>query len=116
MYTSDYGGHDLSRPEYEFSILEILATLLRRRALVIGVIAVTTGLSALVALRRPTMYTSSVAFLPESSEAGGGGALALARRFGVATPSQNGQHTPDFYVNLVTSVEVLRQMVTKSYV
>ena len=62
------------------------------------------------------MYTSSAAFLAESSEAGGGGALALARQFGVSVGSPDGQRTPEFYADLATSVEVLRQTVTRSYV
>ena len=103
------------RHEDAISISEILNTLLRRRALVIRVIAVTTGLSFLVALTRPTMFTSSVAFLAESSEGATGGAIALAQQFGLSIGSPDGQRTPEFYAGLVTSMEILRQTATKRY-
>jgi uncharacterized protein involved in exopolysaccharide biosynthesis len=116
VYTSEHGGHDLSRLEDEISLLEILNILLKRSALIIGVVVLTTGLSALVAQRKPTTYTSSTTFLAESSGESGGGALSLARQVGVVIGSQNGQRTPQFYVDLITSREVLWQAVTKSYV
>ena len=112
---SDRGSHDRSRGEEILSIIQIFDVLRRRRALIVGLMVLSTGASVVVALTRPTIYTSSAVFLPEIVDAERGGALSLARQLGVSVGGQDIRRTPSFYADLVTSVEVLRKTVTKSY-
>ena len=115
VYTSDQEGHRSPWREGEISIFGILNILLRQRMLFMGVIALATAISVAVAATRATTYTSSVTFLTETSEGVGGDALVLAQEFGLSIGSPGGQRTPEFYADLITSVEVLRQTVTESY-
>ena len=67
---------------------------------------------ALVALAlvwtRPALFTASASFIPQGADAGRSGLASLAGQFGVALPSgAQGSLTPDFYVRLIKSRELL---------
>ena len=99
----------------EVSLVEIVNALLRQRLIFVRTLLVIAGISFVVAITRPTRYTSSASFLPESSVASATGALALAQQFGVSLGGGGGERTPQFYADLVTSSEVLRQTVVRRY-
>ncbi len=108
---------DPRRLDDEVSLVEIASVLLRQRRVVLWAILLCTGVSLGIALKRPALYTSSASFLPEST--GGvapSGALALAQQFGFALGSgRGGERSPQFYADLVTSREILRQATTRHF-
>ena len=109
---------DPPRPQDEISLVEIASLLLRQRRLVFRGILLSTGISLIIALTRPTEFTSSASFLPESNTGSSvpSGAFALAQQFGFAVGGgAGGERSPQFYANLVTSKEILRQVVTRRY-
>jgi uncharacterized protein involved in exopolysaccharide biosynthesis len=99
----------------EISVVEIVNVILRQRLIFVRVFFVIAGISLFVAITRPTRYTSSASFLPESSEPSASGALALAQQFGASIGGAAGERTPQFYADLVTSSEILRRTVVRHY-
>ena len=108
---------DPLRLDDEISLVEIVDVFLRQRVLVFSAILLFAVISLVVALTRPTLYTSLASFVPESSGSGASGALALAQQFGFSTGNigGGGERSPQFYEKLVTSREILRQAVTRRY-
>ena len=100
----------------EVSLVELASVLLRQRKLILWVTLLCTGVSLVVALNRPTRFTSSASFIPESSEGGrASGASAIAQQFGFSLGNSGAERSPQFYANLLTSKEILRQVVTRNY-
>ena len=99
----------------EISLVEIMSALLRQRRIFTRTFLVIAGIGVLVAILRPTRYTSSVSFLTESSEPSATGALALAQQFGISLGGASGERSPQFYAELVTSSEILRQTVVRRH-
>lgn len=97
------------------SLVEIASVILRRRGLVLRSVVVFTGIALAMALTKPTLYTSSASFIPESSASTPSGALSLARQFGIGLPGGGAERSPQFYAGLVTSTEILREVVTERY-
>ena len=57
---------------------------------------------------RPALFTASASFIPQGADPGRSGLASLAGQFGVAVPSGGqGSLTPDFYVRLIKSRELL---------
>ncbi len=98
----------------DVSFLEVASIILRQRTVLVRTVLVFTAMSFLVAITRPTVYTSSASFLPESGEGSQTGALALAQQFGMMLGRAN-ERTPQFYADLVTSDEILRRTVVSTY-
>jgi uncharacterized protein involved in exopolysaccharide biosynthesis len=117
VHPSGEQGGDLPEPADEFSLVEIASVLLRERGLILRVTLLFTTISLVIALLRPTLYTSFASFVPESSSGNGAsGALALAQQFGVSLGSMGGEErSPQFYAGLVNSREIVRQAVTRRY-
>jgi uncharacterized protein involved in exopolysaccharide biosynthesis len=129
MADQEYLEHESSRSSYEvekasdslvfddeISLVELASVLLRQRKLILWVTLLCTGVSLVVALNRPTRFTSSASFIPEIAEGGrASGASALAQQFGLSLGSSGAERSPQFYANLLTSKEILRQVVTRSY-
>ena len=99
----------------EVSLVEMVSALLRQRLIFIRTLLVIASISFLVAITRPTRYTSSASFVPENSADPPTGALALVQQFGVTLGGGSGERTPQFYADLVTSGEILRQTVVRRY-
>jgi uncharacterized protein involved in exopolysaccharide biosynthesis len=129
MVDQEYPEHEASRSSYEvertsdslafddeISLVELASVLLRQRKIILWVTLFCTGVSLVVALNRPTRFTSSASFLPETSEGGrASGASALAQQFGLSLGGSGSERSPQFYANLLTAKEILRQVVTRSY-
>lgn len=69
------------------------------------------------ALLTPRSWSSHSSFQPQSSTAGGdlGQLAGLAAQFGLQLPQQGQAQSPDFYVGLITSREILSQAGTRNY-
>ena len=66
---------------------------------------------ALVALAivwtRPALFTASASFIPQGADPGRSGLASIAGQFGVSLPSAPQALTPDFYLRLLKSRELL---------
>lgn len=95
----------------EISLFAIGATLLRNRwrifrwALIGGVVA------ALSVITRPALYSASLGFVPQGSDVARSGLASLAGQFGITAGVSNPSQSPEFYVGLVKSRELLDRIV-----
>ena len=106
-------SEDRQPPEH-LSALSLLNVLLRQRWLVavcaLGLFAAVVG----VGLARDRSYTSSAAFLPQQRR--NGNALSgLASQLGLNVPLSDGTQSPQFYVDLLTSREILKSVVVTRF-
>ncbi len=107
---------DLSDLDDEVSLVQIMSVLLRQRVVILRAVVLFTGIGLVLALTTSSLYTSSASFLPESSGGAPSGAVALAQQFGFSVGGGGGgERSPQFYADLVTSDEILRQVVTRSF-
>lgn len=96
--------------------VDALAAFVRRHWRAIGGMAVLFAAVATVAtLARARTYTATASFMSQTGRTGSnlGG---LAAQFGVALPSDAGGDSPQFYVDLITSREILDSVVAVPYV
>lgn len=98
----------------EISLWEVLATLLRRRALILRTAGVVAVLAVVLALVSARSYTTSASFRPQGS-AGATDLAALASQFGVRVPNQEETESPAFYAELLTSRPILARVAAATY-
>ena len=115
VHHSKESSFDSASLEEEVSLVGMANVFLRQRRVFFWVASAVTAIALLLALPRPTLFTSSASFLPENSEASGMGFQALAQQFGVSFPGSTGERTPEFYADLITSTEILRQTVVRRH-
>ena len=99
----------------DVSLFEIVSVLLRQRLVFLRTLLLIAGIIFLVVITRPPRYTSSVSFVPETSDPQASNVLALAQQFGLSLGSGSSERTPEFYEALVTSSEILRQTVVRRH-
>lgn len=102
-------------PEDEISLVEVATLLLAQRRTIFRITSTVVLLSVAFALTRPTLYTSSASFVPETSEGAPSGALALAAQFGVSLGGAGSERGPQFYADLITSSEILRMTIIAEF-
>lgn len=110
---ADLGRLGTARDD-EISLWEVLATLLRRRSLIVRTAAVVAVLAVVLALVSPRTYTTSASFRPQGS-AGASDLAALASQFGVRVPNQEETESPAFYAELLTSRPILARVAGATY-
>jgi len=98
----------------EISLWEVLATLLRRRALIVRSVLVVTALAVLLAFVGGRSYTTSASFRPQGSS-GASDLAALASQFGVRVPNPEETESPAFYAELLTSRPILAGVAAAAY-
>jgi uncharacterized protein involved in exopolysaccharide biosynthesis len=112
-------GTPLERPETpgdEISLVEIANTILRQWRLVVVIPMVLALVVGFWTLRQDRTYIASASFIPQAGEGrGGGGAAALAQQFGVSLGTDRPGQSPQFYVDLLRSLTVLREAVESEY-
>jgi uncharacterized protein involved in exopolysaccharide biosynthesis len=99
-------------PEAEISVFELLTPVVRRWKLVAGTALACTLLAALYLFLQRPVYTADTSFTPENSSSSGFlsslvGLAGLAGQLGLGSSSSNSV-SPDFFVRLAHSDEVLR--------
>jgi uncharacterized protein involved in exopolysaccharide biosynthesis len=99
----------------EVSLFEIVSALLRQRRIFAGTFLLVAGGVLVFAITRPPEYTSTVSFVPETSDPQSSNLLSVAQQFGVPLGGGSGDRTPEFYEALITSSEILRQAVVRSH-
>ncbi len=93
------------------SIVDVLATLLRRRRMILAVALVITALMAVWVVLRPRTYTSVATFTPQATRSPLSALGGLAAQFGVAMPTADVNQSPAFYAELLRSRAVLEPLV-----
>ena len=103
------------QPQSELSLIALLGVLVRRRRLVILGLVFVEAVAVFTALRRPTVYTTTVAFMPEGNRSSTGGVSVLAAQFGVNVGGGDGLNSPLFYPELIRSDQFLASVVDAQY-
>lgn len=102
------GGDD------EISLLSGVNAVLRNRVTVLGVAALCALLVVVASAVRARTYSSSATFMPQSRGAQSG-LTGLAAQFGVSVAGADPGQTPQFYVDLIQSRQILRDAVDTRY-
>lgn len=95
----------------------VVHALRRRWWLVLGVPAVAIAVVFAVTLARPRTYTATATFMPEARRGGAApaGLSGIAAQFGVGLAGGDPGQAPPFYVELVRSGSVLRDVVDSTF-
>lgn len=96
----------------EGTIFSALNGLLRQRALIVGCTVVMAIAAGSWAYARERVYTSASSFMPDGRQSGAGG---LAAQLGLMLPGSGGTESPQFYVDLLRSREILGSAVTTAF-
>jgi uncharacterized protein involved in exopolysaccharide biosynthesis len=96
----------------EGTVFSALNGLLRHRGLVVGCTLLLATAAGLWALSRDRTYTSFSSFMPEGRQSAAGG---LAAQLGIVIPGTGGTESPQFYVDLLRSRELLGSAVTTAF-
>ncbi len=94
----------------EISVFAIGAVLLRNRWRVIRWAVAGAIVALAVVWNRPALYRASASFIPQGADPSRAGLASLASQFGVSVPSTSPNLTPEFYLRLITSREVLSKV------
>ena len=106
----------MSREDESISLLQFGAFLLRRRKMIIVVGAIGAFLGLATSLIKPRVFTSSVTFIPQSSEGASVSGLAVAAsQFGLRLPPSSGTWGPPVYVELLHSQAVLEPIALDTF-
>lgn len=100
----------------EQSMLAIGTTLIRHRSRIMRSTLAFGLLTVVLVAFKPPVFRASASFLPQGSDASRSGLASLAGQFGVQLPMgvQPTTLTPDFYVRLINSRELLRELARDS--
>lgn len=94
---------------------EILSHVLRERNIVLAAVGVFATVAMVVALARPVRYASSFIFLPSApQDAGRAGLANLAGQFGINVAAGLQAESPDLYVALLNSRDLLVPLLNDS--
>lgn len=91
----------------EISVFAIGTLLLRNRWRIVRWAFAGAILALSLVWSRPALYRASASFIPQGADPGRSGLASLAGQFGVAIPSGSQSLTPDFYLRLIKSRELL---------
>lgn len=99
----------------ELSLFTLLNVLLRQRRLVVGVpLALGVAAAGLSLLRSP-QYVAQARLMPQAAERRASGIAGVAAQLGFNLQAGPGSESPDFYVELVKSQELLRELADTRY-
>lgn len=96
------------------SAIRLLNVLLRNRALIAGLAIAVFTFTAVRGLLRERTYTASASLITEGSK-GSSPVSGLAAQLGIALPAGGSAQSHQFYVDLLTSREILRPVVETRY-
>ena len=96
----------------EGSIFSALNGLLRQRGLIVGLALLLAAAGGAWAMSRDRVYSSVSTFMPEGRQSAASG---LAAQLGLALPGAGGTESPQFYVDLLRSRELLGSAVTTEF-
>jgi uncharacterized protein involved in exopolysaccharide biosynthesis len=99
---------------FEFSLLRLASAILRYRFLVLTLAFVMAAVLVAITLASPRTYTVDTSFIPQSQR-GQSQLASLGAQFGIPIGGSDPSQSPDFYVDLVRSREILRQVAEAKY-
>lgn len=99
---------------FEFSLLRLVSAILRYRFLVISLAFVMAVVMIGLTLLNPRTFTVDASFMPQTRRAQSQIAN-LGAQFGIPIAGADPSQSPDFYVDLVRSKEILRQVAESKY-
>jgi uncharacterized protein involved in exopolysaccharide biosynthesis len=102
-------------PAGVLSPVGLLNALLRRRGSILLLGILLPAVATLLSRMRPLTYTSTASFAPHSRRASTSNFSGLAAQLGLNVPSGDASQSPAFYVNLLTSREILGAVVDSAY-
>ena len=102
-------------PAGEVTLFSLVQVLWRQRVAVVGTALLVTALACTLVLVRPRSYSTTVSFASQS-ESRESTISGLAAQFGFALPVTGGTTSPQFYVELLRSRTLLRDVVLTTYV
>ncbi len=106
---------DAPGPGEDIALVTLGRLVLRHRRPVLGLGLVLAALVSGYTLLRPRTYTSTAAFMPQSSEGNLSRLSALASQFGLPIQAEESGASPAFYASLLKSRDVLRNAVLTRY-
>jgi len=106
-------------PDGDISFFELMTPLVTRRKLIVGTALACGFIAALFLLSQRRTYTASTTFTPENSSSSGmasslAGLAGLAGQLGLGSSGSNSV-SPEFFVKLAHSDEVLRSTLVKEF-
>lgn len=99
----------------DLSFADIATILLRERRLLVALPLAAALLVAAVTLVLPRTYTSTGSFIPFTGETAASRALGLAAQLGFVLPAGGSAYSPDFYVELLRSREILGRVADSEF-
>jgi Uncharacterized protein involved in exopolysaccharide biosynthesis len=100
----------------EVSIFTLATTVLRNRWRIVRWLMAGAVLAAIWVVPRKPMYISSASFVLKGADAGRSGLASLAGQFGVSLPGSDQSFSPELYLTLLGSRELLGSIVRDSLV
>ena len=97
------------------TFFDIVNALLRHWRWVVGIPLLLAGGTVLLALSKPRVYTTAASFVPQGGEEGGAGLAGVAAQFGLRVPTARRTLSAEFYVDLLRSPAILREVAKASY-
>ncbi len=97
------------------SILRFLNLCLRHWRLILGLPLAAVVVTAFVVLLWPRTYTSSASFMPQSSDGDVSQLSGLAASLGFTLPGTSAGESPEFYVTLISSRDILDATIEHPY-
>lgn len=103
-----------SAPE-RMTLLRIANTILANRRLFIRLSIATAAVVSIISLILPQTYTSTLSLVPQVPDNNLAAGAGLAAQLGINLPGFDLTQTPDFYVSLLKSKPVMRELVDTRY-
>lgn len=97
------------------SAIGLINAILRHRGWVFLCAVVIPAAIIIAATLWPRTYTSTASFVPETKRAGASNLSGIAAQLGVNLPAADAAQSPPFYVDLLTSREILRAIAESTY-
>lgn len=97
------------------SLVNVLATLLRDRRLIVAVAFLVAFVSVGLKFMAPRTYTSTASFVPAADNGGANRMAGIAAQFGLGGGGSSPEQSPDFYVDLVKSRAILSRLAEGRY-
>ena len=100
----------------EISLIELINVVLKNRRLVVLTPLIIFGLVLGYTFIKSRTYSTSASFIPQSSSSQRSLTTNLASQFRISIPAGEAGQTPEFYADLITSREILKDLADNTYV
>ncbi|HWV57913.1 MAG TPA: Wzz/FepE/Etk N-terminal domain-containing protein [Longimicrobiales bacterium] len=108
-------GNGRAPEQDDLSFAELATMLLRERRLLVALPLAAAFLVAVITVITPRTYTSTGSFVPYAGESAASRAMGLAAQLGFILPTAGNAYSPDFYVELLRSREILGRVVDSEF-